>query len=280
MTNDNKIRFSQRIGKTPIRNVLQKDEMDERLKNRLFNCVDKAVKDRFGILEGLLYISQDFLEEYCDYFGELFSEKNNRYDVFSKELKKKIYEKDDSMFFYDYIEFVIEKYGYRCDELISELNNIFEQEKSAYRLDSKGSLISIIDEIELSEINRSEEIVAKYGGVYEHLIKSRNFFSDRERPDYKKCISESIHAIEAISRIILNDPNATLGDLVKKISVHPNLKTSIEKIYSFGSDVGGVRHGNKERENSDKLDKVGSDEARLILVLSHTIVNYLITKFI
>lgn len=275
------LRFSQRIGKTPVQETVQLDGMDDRLRNRLFNRAEEAVKDRFTISEGILYVKRDFLYSYCDYFGELFSEKSDLYGHFRDELSLKI-KNNDTFFLYDFLEFVVDEYGYQVEYLIASFNEILEQEKSGYRFDTDGRLLQITSQTELDEVNRASEWKGKYTGVYEHLAKAREFFSNRESPDYKKSIAESVHAVEAVSRIILNEPNATLGALVKKLTVHPNLKESIEKLYGFASDVGGIRHWNKDRgtEKDNEIDKVCIDEARVILVLSHAITNYLISKFL
>jgi DNA-binding transcriptional regulator WhiA len=109
--------------------------------------------------------------------------------------------------------------------------------------------------------------------VEEHLSNARSFFSNRENPNYNKTISESINAIESICKIISKNDKATLGEALKDIKIHPALKESLKKLYGFASDEGGIRHANKKKSNP-----ISEHEAKLILVTSHSIINYLIAN--
>ncbi len=267
------MRFSQRMGKTPIQETIQKDSMTESFRNLLTNECEFVIKQFHGRDD---YIDMKFLRAYYNYFGLPYKE-YGRPDYFMLSVKEHINDKQAGAYFlYDFIEFLI-KYSHNIERelyLITRFNEILELEKSAYRLDEDGELTPIVDEIELAELAKASDLPKQYSGVYEHLEKAKAAFSNRENPDYKKSIAESVHAIEATCRIILVDNKATLGQAVKKLKLHKSLEESISKLYGFSSDSSGIRHANK----IDGKEDIDENDARLILVSSHSIVNYLISK--
>ncbi len=261
------MRFSQRMGKTPIQETIQKDSMTESFRNLLTNECEFVIKS---------FYNGPFIRAYCYHFG-LEYEFNNQAYSFISSIKDKIKDEQNGVYFlYDLIEFLIKyhRYLYRNLDIVDVFQKILELEKSAYRLAEDGKLMPIVDEIELAELAKASDLSKPYSGVYEHLEKAKAAFSNRENPDYKKSIAESVYAIEAICRIILGDNKATLGQVVKKLKLHKSLEESISKLYGFSSDSSGIRHANKIDEKED----IDENDARLILVSSHSIVNYLISK--
>lgn len=266
------MRFSQRIGKTEVQTTIQKGTMSDSFENRLNNLIDDIHKH---IVKRGFY--RNFDEECCNHFGWRLTEDFRRNGAL-RHLR--FYHASNVMFLYDMVEFLV-LYCRTMEqgncviiesiEIIKRFNNIFELEKSAYKLDGNGQLIPIIDEMELKELNKGNDSSRPYPNVYGHLKKARNFFSDREQADYDKAIVESIHAIEAICRIITDDEKATLAIALKNMELHKALKDSLTKLYGFSSDT--VRHAKK----SDHV-KIDENDARLILITSHSIVNYLISK--
>ena len=87
----------------------------------------------------------------------------------------------------------LEKYGF-IQEMVEEnnlqINNIYFCQES-----SKCSIIYKIQEIEKA-VNLGSTNVEK------HIKKAIEHFSDRQNPDYRNSIKESISAVEAICRNI------------------------------------------------------------------------------
>jgi hypothetical protein len=102
--------------------------------------------------------------------------------------------------------------------------------------------------------------------------------SDRQTPDYRNSIKESISAVESACIIISGDKNATLGKALKIIedrySLHGALKSAFEKLYGYTSDAQGIRHALLDEPNLDFYD------AKFMLVTCTTFINYLIGKTI
>ena len=251
--------------------------MDIALKNRLFNTIREILEETYSQVEGYQFIERSFLNIYCDAFGEKITEHDGRFNSFIKNFEYKVYVNDDIWFFYDFIEWLLSQKFYNYEYYSHKINQILRDERSAYLLDADNEFIKITDEIELEEINSSIEKTKKFKGVSEHLSRARESYSNRENPNYKDCVRESILSIESLVKIIVNDKNATLETAVKKIpNINENLKKSLIKLYHFRGDEGGVVHGNKQ----DQKSKITEFEAKLILVNSHSLVNYLMATFL
>ncbi len=155
-------------------------------------------------------------------------------------------------------------------------NQVFEKEFVGYRF--IGNIITpITDEIEVSEIKIGLEV--EFNGCRSHIQKALGFLSDRENPDYKNSIKESISAVESICTIIVNEPKKTLGDAIKAfekkgLKIHPSLKKAFLALYGYASDQGGIRHSESLFESN-----VTFEEAKYMLVSCCAFVNYLIAEY-
>lgn len=157
-----------------------------------------------------------------------------------------------------------------------EFNRIFEKEFVGYRF-INNIITPITDKIEIKEIETGLDI--KFGGCRSHIHKALAFLSDRETPDYKNSIKESISAVEAICKIIVGDENSELNKALKKLkekglNIHPALEQAWNKLYAYTCDEGGVRHSEKAFESN-----VTFEEAKYMLVSCCAFVNYLIAEY-
>ncbi len=174
---------------------------------------------------------------------------------------------------YEFIEFIINRF-HPDEKFILSLNKIFEEEKAPYRI--VGDFIApLTSEIEIKEIKRVFEAPDKYQPARAHIIKALESFSKRPQPDFKNSIKESIHSVEALARIVLTNPNATLGDLANKLPIHPVFREGLKKLYGWTSDEGGIRHSEKQFPPLS----ANEEEARFMLVLASAFVNYIISKY-
>ncbi|KAB0477571.1 hypothetical protein, partial [Pseudomonas vancouverensis] len=115
-----------------------------------------------------------------------------------------------------------------------------------------------------------------YSGVQLHLNQALKLMSDRQNPDYRNSIKESISAVESICKIITQDDKATLGKALKiieeKYSLHAALKSSLSQLYGYASDGDGIRHAMLEESILSYID------AKFMLVSCTNFINYLIEK--
>jgi len=262
------------MGKTPMQTVMQKDTMTDSFMNRLLNLLPKYIDVARGYNN---YFKAKFEEAYCQKFGV------QEFDVNSQLAKGG---KDAVIFLYDFIEFLAEFTAWAVatgasmmnsrvpHRFVSEFNDVFEAEKSAYRFANNFKLISIVDQTEFEAINDAMKASEPYSAVYESLERARKYFSDRSNPDYKTSIFHSVKAIEAACKSISGKDNATLGQILndKDNPLHPAFKGAIEKLYGFANEA-DIRHAKINPQGS-----VGEHEARFVLITSHSIVNYLISK--
>ena len=162
-----------------------------------------------------------------------------------------------------------------CNIYAIEINQIFQQEYVGYRF-IDGEITPISDETEVAEIEQSLDI--EFQGCRSHIKKALSFLSDREKPDYKNSIKESISAVESICKIIIGKDKATLGDALKvlesKRGLKGQLKSAFEKLYTYTNDKGGIRHAEGLFESN-----VTFEEAKYMLVSCCAFVNYLIVEY-
>lgn len=163
----------------------------------------------------------------------------------------------------------------RKEAFIKSLNNTLERENSAYRLIG-NEITPITSEQEIQSIEDALVNTNPYSGVQQHLNQSLKLMSDRQNPDYRNSIKESISAVESICKIVTTDEKATLGKALKivedKFGLHPALKGSLSQLYGYTSDADGIRHAMLEESNLSYID------AKFMLVACTNFINYLIEK--
>ncbi|MBU4232169.1 MAG: hypothetical protein KKD99_05875 [Proteobacteria bacterium] len=275
------MRFSERFGYKPIKEIIQIESMDEPLRNGLWSllklhCWD-YVRHSSGAYSGY-YLSDYGNDEIQALCHRLW------FNYFKKPLDQlsddwgKVLIKLRSYFFeckwyeaYDFIEFVAinyKRYQFQ-EEFIQSCNNLLKKEVSAYRF-INSVITRITDEHEVAEIEQAIE--ASRGPVSKHLRRSLELLSDRNAPDYRNSIKESISAVESQVATTINVEKGTLGQLIKKldneIGLHPALKTAFSSLYGYTSDEGGIRHALTEATTVDFND------AKFMLVVCSAFINF------
>ena len=157
--------------------------------------------------------------------------------------------------------------------MFKKINALFEQEYVGYRF-VNGVITPITDEVEIQEVEKASH--NPFEGSRSHICKAIGFLSDRENPDYKNSIKESISAVESICQIITGSNKATLGEALKLlttkgITIHKAMEKAFSSLYGYSSDEGGIRHAEGLFESS-----VNFEEAKYMLVSCCAFVNYLI----
>ena len=130
---------------------------------------------------------------------------------------------------------------------------------------------------EISEIETAISSGETFSSVNIHLNDALKFLSDRENPNYRNSVKESISSVESMCKILSNDAKATLAstlnNLEKTENLHPALKKAFSSLYGYTSDDGGIRHGLK---NDDR--EIDFHEAKFMLVVCSSFINYLKSK--
>lgn len=161
-------------------------------------------------------------------------------------------------------------------EIYNGFNQLFEKEYVGYRFIA-GEIVPITDKSESAEIEQA--CLIPFDGARTQLQKALGFLSDREHPDYKNCVKESISAVESVCKVISGNEKAALKDAINDLiangmNIHGSLKSAILALYGYASDEGGIRHAERETEST-----VTFEEAKFMMVTCSAIVNYLVAEY-
>jgi hypothetical protein len=102
-------------------------------------------------------------------------------------------------------------------------------------------------------------------------LKARNFIASGA-PDYENSIKESINSVESCLMILLNEPNSTLGKLIKRPELDEDIQRLISQVYGVASNRAFVRHGGVEPSS------LGKSEAEFFLEFAASAIVYVTSK--
>ncbi|MBD3192153.1 MAG: hypothetical protein GF308_16030 [Candidatus Heimdallarchaeota archaeon] len=289
------MKFSERTGVKPKKS-LQIDSVDEDLRNRLWTIFvffsEKLKLFNQGRL--LRHIWLDCLKKPLDEFPKQPSRPQTTIETYHYktediplykdalfEIKSKIKEfflNCQWYYVYDFLEFIIKNEELKDyqEEIIEYCNKSLEEEKSAYRFVGTN-IASTTNKIEIESVEEALQTPVK--GVNEHIKRALELLSDRNNPDYRNSIKESISAIETLCKFIAGK-GRTLRKAMKviekeqKIEFHRALMNGFDKIYGWTSDEDGIRHAMID------LPTLSSEDAKFMLVACSAFVNYLVEKAI
>jgi len=272
------MRFSQRIGKTSVRQAIQFEAMDDSTRNALWDAFHIVVVSgsetflmddswRYGFYQAMWH----------NFFQRPLDTMNNHADTTVRFIRD-WYFKSEWYKVYDFVEFVAS--ALECElqkKYINFCNTVLEQEMCGYRFVAT-QIVQITDGAEISAIEDGIAEAERTGlsNVEHHLRSALAMLANRKSPDYRNSIKESISAVEAIARLICGDKKATLGQALKvmeeKVGLHPALKNGFMNIYGYTSAEGGIRHALVNESKTDFAD------AKYMLGACSAFVQYLITK--
>ena len=278
--------FSQRKGITPLAKAIQRESIDDELKNCLWSALELTIYNKWerrDSMSGYQHHDARFVDFLLQrYWLDFFKLPNDTIPDFGRDRPKSGYEHLRDYFMngewweaYDFLEFTIKSiHQHWAKDLKKLLNSYLERENAAYRIVG-NEVIEITDENEISEI---ESALAKNTKTISlHLQRSLELISDKQSPDYRNSIKEAISAVEAACRMVSGDEKATLGAALKKIdsaqSIHPAFREALSKLYGYTSDGEGIRHSLTENTNAPSYA-----DSKFMLVASSAFVNFLWTK--
>ncbi len=270
------MKFSERKGYKQVPEIIQADNISDDLRASLWNALQLLVFD----VEGFLEKRRASAVAEIDSFSTILWFKYFKKPIDTRpEYGYGILKAIRDYFFscrwfevYDFLECALEYF--KDDELNDLINRILDQEFSAYRY-VEGVFTDITSE---EEIKALEEALndSDFPGAKKHLETALQHLSNKENPDYRNSIKESISAVESMAQVITGDSNATLGTALKVIErtgdLHPALKEGLSKLYGYTSNKGGIRHAMLDESNLTHAD------AKYFLVSCTAFVNYLKTK--
>lgn len=273
------MRFSERYGYRTARSSIQIEEMDDTLRNSLWNAIQAVIWDSHEPYRGQVYTSASNLYELIrSCWREFFKLPVDQVPDYTSEAIKAIrgfFFEADWFEVYDFVEFLCGKLGKSRPDFIARCNEALEREMAGYRL-TDCTVTPITSPTELEAIDEAIRVTGPYSGANAHLHRALELLSDRQNPDYRNSIKESISAVESIAQSVTNNTSASLGDALRSISqvapMHPALNRSLSALYGYTSDADGIRHALLDESSLDFVD------AKFMLVACAAFVNYLIGK--
>lgn len=279
-------KFSERIGAVEKVKTLQLEDVNDDLRNSLWNLFYKLY-DEFRKKywrKVALHIAQ--------YFRKSPADELPYQDYECRKWVKQYFYSLEWHGVYDFTEFIVknhrimtrERVGYdyhyhniNQPDLIKHINSILERELSGYRFIS-GLLTPITEVEEINEIEGAIQTAQQHKlyGTREHIKTALALLGKKPEPDYRNAIKEAISAVESITKQI-SDTNShgldgALTKLAKVSNIHGALKSGFLKLYGYSSDEGGIRHAILEEPN------VGFAEAKYMIISCSAFVNYLVAK--
>lgn len=265
------MRFSERMGITPVSDVIQVDGMNGTLRGGLWNVLLDAEFGRTGFLNEYnrrsprIYAFSKAL--WADYFKIPVDERPVR--------RSEVLDAIREYFFgcewfevYDFLEFCCTYYG---EGIVEPVNAMLERELSAYRV-INGRVAPIASP---EEVDTVQEALGDptFPGASVHLKTALDLLSSKTKPDYRNSIKESISAVESACCTITGATSASLGAALKVMaknhSLHKALTDSFLKLYGYTSDGDGIRHAMLEETSLSQADAI------YFLVSCSAFVNYL-----
>lgn len=270
--------FSERMGITKPKSIIQKESIDMDLRVGLWNMLDILVWKRidpYVTLQSNESLNLLVRIMWVNFFKYPLDTLNNHWPDAKNKIRMRFFE-FKWYEVYNFIEFIANNYpDSDSKHFIDACNNVLEKELSAYRF--VGTNIAEITSGQ--EINEIENAVENSpNNIRDHLKRALGLLSDKKEPDYRNSIKESISSVEAICRQISGNDKATLGnalDIIEKsgeISMHPALKGAFSKLYGYASTDDGIRHALIDK------DKSNLEDARFMLIACSAFINYLTVK--
>ena len=274
------LNFSQRRMLAPVRLDLQREGIDDALRNKLWSALYLAAfnadRRRFARSNEDAHLIARRL--WIQFFqGRVDEQPAPHLGIAGLgDEAKRLLLRGEWNRVYDFVEAVAEELeGTHRDELADLINECLQQEQSTFRL--VGTTITdIVDEEQLKAVERALEHSSPLASVQAHLRSAVDLYSDRRAPHYANSIKESISAVEALCQVLSGRANASLGDAIKRlkeegIKLHPALEHAWLKLYGYTSDSGGIRHALSGEPT------VTQSDARYMLITCSAFVSHLIS---
>lgn len=271
--------FSHRKGLKPTGKPLQIDDIDDDLKNRLWNVFDSVYLldarpvQHFGVTENRQF--DNLLVDIWHNFFKVPIDTLSDYRPSNIDSLRKWFFAAKWNEVYDFIEFVTEAHPdeSRNKKFIERCNTVLEEESAGYRFVS-GLITDITSETEIQEVQNAQS--SPIAPMSNHFRRALELQIDRKKPDYRNSVKESVLALEALFKILTGKPNSTLGEALKsvdpKADVHPTLTKAFSSLYGYTSSAEGIRHALLDKDN------VKQEDARYFLITCSAFANYMIAK--
>lgn len=274
--------FSERYGYVAPKNAVIKEDMPAEVVNAVCNCFE----DLKANYDSCMYYNYSSLER--DVWRYFLNRKFSDFTIYEHNVVLAKYISTLENPWYkklELLEYVLkymtseseEKNNPKGMELCRHfshcLNLEFERLYYGYRI-VDNLVVPITNEMEIEAIEKA--LADSKDNIQVHLSEALRLFSDREHPDFRNSIKESISAVEALCRELTSED--TLGKALKKLEdkgivIQKQLKEAFIKLYAYTKQPEtGIRHCLMD---ADATYHPSHNEAYFMLVSCSAFINYL-----
>ena len=275
-----RLTFEQAEGAEPLPRPLNLKEVSTELRARLWTIIHRMLAGASigESVHGQYYVDGPLVQLLHDWHVErrfrAADEFTSCYDDWLTELKSIIMQ-GDYLEIFGFVQWVLRHEAKPCG-LENDIRNALQASQAAYAVFDNDTIIPISSTGEADTIVRAFADVAafEFHGARAHL---RNAGSELTAGNYGPSVRESIHAVEAVARVLEPSANTlpqALSKLAASVRIHPALRSGFSSLYGFTNDEKGVRHAliyepAAQVDETDALYMLGSCAA---------FVSYLINK--
>jgi AbiJ-like protein len=252
--------------------VVQTDEVNERLRNAIWNVIDALIPDEDEEVAVHAVVVEVFAVPVQTINSNV-----------PKVWLLKQYQTLEWPRIYDLLEYVVgaasiwSRNRVRIDRAIALANAALQREHSGFRFIA-GELTRNIHPVEAAAVEEARDRAATSGfdGVRQNIDQALALFGKRPEPDFRNAIKEAMSAVEGAVKLIQGQKTgglaAALDALSERVEIHGALKAGLKQLYGFTSDADGIRHPILD------APKVDEGDARFMIVACSAAVNWLISK--
>jgi hypothetical protein len=272
-----RLTFEQAEGAEPLPSQLELKEVSRELRALLWGVFHRLLVDarerypRDTLDEEFVQVLYDWHVGRCFRAADEFKPS---YEYWVEELKPLFLQGHYTKVF-GFVEWVL-RHEYKPHELEIDLTNALRKSRAAYAVFDGDTIIPIGSDAERETLARAfaDLAASEFHGARAHL---RTAGSELTAGNYAASIRESIHAVEAMARVL--EPGAqTLGPalskLEKSVRIHPALGKGFGSLYGFTSDEKGIRHALLD----EPVAQVDETDALYMLGSCAAFVSYMMNK--
>lgn len=253
--------------------VLQLSEMDDELRNGLWNVVCDIYLNTVPMCASRTTDHTEFFRFCRRLWDEVLKRPIDTIPILADAAYTEIrdyFHTTTRNSVYDFLEFIPEPRQGRIFR--DRCNKVLERESSAYRFVGTH-LLPITNASEMRAVDEAFGLPGVLHLASQHIEAAARHLANREAPDYRASIKESISAVESVCSLIAGQTKANLDaalqKLQSKLPLHAALRAGFAKLYGYTSDANGIRHALMDEPD------VSFDDALYMLVTCSAFVNYL-----
>ena len=274
--------FSQRYGYEPLPGPMRLEELSSDLRREIWTDVRELLLEKreyayayYFEAEARRFIER-VLGRYTKQPGDTIS---TDYDQVLSNFKNSILSSEFNQVL-DLIEIMVNDRDI-TEDFVKRMNNSFEQCAVAYWLDTSQRPYCFVPRASREQGEATQQAIemireSNLDGAAAHLRQAAEHINAQQ---YGDSITDSIHAVESVARVIDPKANKTLGPALDSIEQagllkHAALKAAFKKLYGYTSNEQGIRHALLDQDSA----AVGLDEAMFMFGACASFAAYLAKK--